>query len=133
MIGPMQTLSSAGPWIYPLGALALCLLLSIGRALVVIRSDDPLPPAGPPHHTVLVWGALGLVVGLAGMLVGLGRLAAGIRAVLRSEGTEVEAVADMMMPGLVVVAAPATLGLVVLATALVAWLGLGFLLNRRGR
>lgn len=132
MILPMDVFSSAGPWIYPLLAVLAGLLGSIARTLLVIRSSEPVPPAGPPHHTVVVWGVLGLVVGLIGTLVGLGRLALGARAAAGGERAEIEAVLEVLLDGALVIVTPVTLGLWLFTVSLVAWLVLGFVLNWRG-
>ena len=126
----MDILSAAGPWTYPLGVMALCLLASVARAATVIRSDQPVPPAGPPHHAVVVWGILAAVVGLLGTVVGLARLAEGVQAVAGSEAPELEAVLGVLRQGAVVTASPVTLGLALFAISLAAWLVLGFALNR---
>lgn len=132
MILPMDVFTSAGPWIYPLLAALAGLLGSIARASVVIRSSESVPPAGPPHHTVVVWGVLGLVVGLIGTLVGLGRLALGARAAAGGERAEIEVVLEVLLDGALVIVTPVTLGLWLFTSSLVAWLVLGFVLNRRG-
>ena len=130
MISPVTLLSSTGPWLYPLAAAAACLVGSVVRAFLVIRSDRPVPPAGPPHHAVLVWGVLAVVVGLLGTVVGSARLALGARAVAGPEETDLQAMMDVVWSGAVVVISPVTLGLALLCFSLVCWLLLGFALNR---
>lgn len=130
MILRMEAISSAGPWIYPLLAVLAGLLGSIVRAAVVIRSSEPVPPAGPPHHAVVVWGVLGLVVGLIGTVVGFGRLALGARTAAGGDRPELEAVLGVLFEGALVIVTPVTLGLWLLTASLVAWLVLGLLLNR---
>lgn len=127
----MDILASAGPWAYPLGAMALCLLGSVVRAATVIHSDAPVPPAGPPQHAVVVWGVLAGVVGLLGTVVGVARLIEGVQAIAGSDSPDLETVLDVLRRGAIVTASPVALGLTIFAASLVAWLALGFALNRR--
>lgn len=127
----MDILASAGPWAYPLGVMALCLLGSIVRAATVIRSDAPVPPAGPPHHAVIVWGTLSGVVGLLGTVVGVARLTEGVQAIVGSDAPALETVLEVLRSGAIVTASPVVLGLTLFAASLVAWLVLGVALNRR--
>lgn len=131
MMSAMDILASAGPWTYPLGAMALCLLGSVVRAAIVIRSEDPVPPAGPPHHAVVVWGILAGVVGLLGTVVGVTRLVEGVQAVAGSDTPDLEAVLEVLRQGALITGSPFALGLVLFALSLAAWLVLGFVLNRR--
>ena len=127
----MDILSLAGPWAYPLAVVALGLAISVVRALLTIRSAGPVPPAGPPHHATVAWGALGAVVGLMGTVVGVGRLGEGLRSVVGTEDADVVRVLDILREGSMVAATPAAVGLGLLSLSLLSWLGLGFLLNRR--
>lgn len=111
--------------------MALCLLGSIVRAATVIRSDAPVPPAGPPHHAVVVWGVLSGVVGLLGTVVGVARLFEGVQAIAGSDAPDLETVLEVLRRGAIVTASPVTLGLTLFAVSLVAWLALGFAINRR--
>ncbi|MDX1645717.1 MAG: hypothetical protein R3304_01135 [Longimicrobiales bacterium] len=127
----MDFLTSTGPWLYPLAALAVCLLASVLRAIVVIRSSRPVPPAGPPHHPVLAWGALGLVVGLLGTVVGVARLGQAARPLLGGGGgADLERLLDVVERGAIVVVSPLGVGLALFTLSLVFWLALGFALNR---
>ena len=127
----MDILASAGPWLYPLAAVALGLVLTAVRVLSVIRSSAPVPPAGPPHHAVVAWGALGAVVGLAGTVVGGARLGEGLQAVVGPGDVDAARLLEILHEGSLVVASPAAVGLGLLSLSLICWLVLGFLLNRR--
>lgn len=131
MMSAMEILASAGPWTYPLGAMALCLVGSVVRAATVIRSDTPVPAAGPPHHAVVVWGILAGVVGLLGTVLGVARLIEGAQTIAGSDAPDLAAILDVLRRGAIVTASPVALGLALFAASLVAWLGLGFALNRR--
>ncbi len=127
----MELINATGPWMYPLLAVGACLLASIIRSAMVIGSlDSELPAGGAPHHSVIVWGVLGLVVGLLGTVIGFGRVAVGARAATGAERAELEAMLAVMWDGVMVIVTPVTLGLWLLTVALVAWLGLQFLVSR---
>lgn len=130
----MTLLSATGPWMYPLIAVGLCLLGSIVRAAFVIRIwDGSVTPSGPPHASVLVWGALGVVVGLLGTVIGFGKVALGARAATGAERAELEAMLGVMWEGAMIIVTPVTLGLWLFTVALVAWLGLQLMFNRKAR
>lgn len=128
----MELVSRAGPWVYPLLGIGLCLLVAIVRAAIVIMSMDRGPhPAGPPHNTVIAWGVLGGVVGLLGTLVGFARLAVSARQATGAQRVDLEALLDVLWGGAAVIVAPVTLGLWLFSVAVVAWLVLQYLLGRR--
>ena len=125
----MQMLTATGPWMYPLLGLGLCLLLSMGRAALLVGRADGMPAAGPPHHAVLAWGVLGLVVGLLGTVIGFGRLAIGARAASGAERADLEAMLAVMWDGALIIVTPVTLGLWLFTAALAAWLVLQYALE----
>jgi hypothetical protein len=130
----MNLVAAAGPWLYPLLAVAACLVLSIVRATVIIAGLDGAPhPAGPPHLPVLAWGVLAVVVGLLGTVVGFGRLALGIREETAAIRVELTTMLDMVWAGATVVLTPVALGLCLFTLSILAWLLLQFMLGRRLR
>ena len=128
----MEFLNSTGPWMYPLLAVAVCLIVSVVRAAIIISAaDGEMPRAGPPHHAVVVWGVLGGVVGLLGTVIGFGRVAVGARAVTGAERAELEAMLAVMWDGVMIIVTPVTLGLWLFTASLVAWLVLQYMLGRK--
>lgn len=128
----VDVLGSLGPWLYPLGAVGLCLIATTGRAVLTIaRLTDGLPASGAPHHAVVAWGALGLVVGLLGTVIGFGRVAVGARAATGAERAELESMLAMMWDGVLVIVTPVTVGLWLFTVSLVTWLALQFWINRK--
>lgn len=128
----VELLTSTGPWMYPLLAIGACLLASAARAAIVIAGLKDLPPAaGPPHHAVVVWGVLGVVVGLLGTVVGFGRVVLGARAAVGAERADFEAMMAVIWDGVLVIVTPITLGLWLLTLSLGLWLVLQFYLNRK--
>jgi len=124
---------SAGPWLYPLVALAGAMVLAIGRAALVINQlDSGSSRLAPPHHAVLAWGVLSVVVGLLGTVIGLGRLAAGVRT-SGGDRAELEQMMALMLDGMHVVMSPLAIGLSLLTISLVAWLALDFMVSRKLR
>ena len=121
-----------GPWLYPLGIVALCLSGTMIRAVLTIgRLTDELPASGAPHHAVLAWGVLGVVVGLLGTVIGFGRVAVSARAAAGAERAELEAMLAVMWDGVLVIVTPVTMGLWLFTISLVAWLALQFWINRK--
>lgn len=130
----MDLLTATGPWLYPLLAVALCILGAAARAAWVIRhSEGVMPAAGAPHHSVIVWGVLGAVVGLLGTVIGFGRVAIGARAAAGTELTEPEAMLSIMWDGTLVIVTPVTLGLWLFTSSLIVWLLLDWGLKRAVR
>ena len=130
----METLSTLGPWIYPLAGVGLCLLAASVRAGVVVASmEESLPASGAPHHAVLAWGVLGVVVGLLGTVIGFGRVAIAARAAAGSDLEELEAMLALMWDGVLVIVTPVTMGLWLFTSALIVWLGLDVWMKRRLR
>ncbi|MCH7991180.1 MAG: hypothetical protein IIC35_02015 [Gemmatimonadetes bacterium] len=127
----MELLTATGPWMYPLLAVGVCLLGTIVRAAIVIGvSAGVVPPSGPPHHSVIVCGVLGGVVGLLGTVVGFGKVAIGARAATGAELAQLEVMLGVMWDGVMIIVTPITLGLWIFTASLVAWLVLQFMLDR---
>jgi O-antigen ligase len=130
----MEFLSTLGPWMYPLGGVAVLLLVDITRAgAAIARIDGEFPASGPPHHTVLGWGVLAGVVGLLGTVVGFGRVAVGARAATGAERAELEGMLELMWEGVMVIVTPTIAGLGLFTAALVAWLILQYAFTARMR
>lgn len=128
----MDIVASAGPWIYPLVAVAALMVVAILRAWSIIFSDEPLPPA-PPHNAVVAWGAVALLVGFLGTVVGIARLTGGLQAVFEDVDPEIDTVLELLAEGAAVVAGPVVIGLGLLIASVLAWMLLGWLLNVRRR
>jgi O-antigen ligase len=129
----MDVLTSTGPWMYPLLGVGLCLLIAIVRAAITIYATDGESPGGGPHHSVIIWGVLGGVVGLLGTVIGFGRVAVGARAETGGERAELASMLAVMWDGVAVIVTPVTLGLWLFTLSLLAWLVLQFLYQRRAR
>jgi hypothetical protein len=128
----MDLLTATGPWMIPLLVVGGLLLTTAVRAAVVIGSmEESMGPSGPPHHSVVVWGVLGLVVGLLGTVTGFGRVVIGARAATGAERADFEAMMAVVWDGILIIVTPVTLGLWLLTVSLVLWLGLQFFINRR--
>lgn len=127
-------LAAAGPWVYPLAVVALCLVGSTIRAgLAITRSEGAMPVSGPPQHAVIVWGALSVVVGLLGTAIGFARVAVGARAAAGGDFSEFEAMFAVLWDGVLVIMTPITLGLWLFCVSLVTWLALDWALKRKIR
>ena len=127
-------LGATGPWIYPLAAVAVCLVASAVRAAVVVYgSEGVLPASGAPHHAVIVWGVLGVGVGLLGSAIGFARVAVGARAAAGGDFSEFEAMLAILWDGVLVIMTPLTVGLWIFSVSLVLWLGLDLALKRTVR
>lgn len=127
-------LSAAGPWVYPLAAVALCLLGgAIRAALTIAGSAGIMPASGPPHHSIIVWGVLGLVVGLLGTVIGFARVAVGARSAAGGDFSDFEAMLTVLWDGVLVIMTPVTLGLWLFTMSLVVWLVLDWVLKRKVR
>lgn len=128
----MELIAATGPWMYPLLGIGLCLLVAVVRAGFAIGAiDDEVPAAGPPHHSIIVWGVLSVVVGLLGTVIGFGRVAVGARATAGVDRADLAAMLAVILDGAMVIVTPITVGLWLLTIALVAWLALHFALGRR--
>ena len=130
----MDFLSTLGPWMYPLALVSVVLLIDIVRAGLAIASmEREMPAAGPPHHSVIVWGFVASVVGLLGTVIGFGRVAIGARAATGAERAELEGMLAIMWEGVMVIVTPVTAGLWLFTFALIAWLCLQYALARKLR
>lgn len=124
-------LLAAGPWLYPLVAVAVCLAASaIAAGLAIARSEGSMPASGPPHHPVLAWGVLGVVLGLLGTAIGFAQVAGGARAAAGGDFSELEAMLAVLWDGVLVIMTPLMLGLGLFTLALTAWLVLDLVLKR---
>ena len=127
-------LSAAGPWVYPLAAVALFLVGSAIRAgLAIASSAGVMPASGPPHHPIIVWGVLGVVVGLLGTAIGFARVAVGARSAAGGDFSDVEAMLTVFWDGVLVIMTPLTLGLWLFGMSLLVWLVLDWVLKRKVR
>ncbi len=129
---PSTFLAATGPWLYPLLAVAACLVLAAGRAAHTIHRSSPSRSSGA-HHSVIVWGVLAGVVGLLGTVIGFGRVAVGARAVTGGESAQIEAMLAVMWDGVLVILTPITFGLWLLTISLVAWLALDALYRSKSK
>lgn len=122
----------AGPWVYPIGVIGLCLSGAIVQAVRRAWLGDDPAALRAPHQAVVGWGILAVVVGLLGSVVGVARVAAYVGL---SAGASAEELADMLsvtLSGAVVLSAPLALGLGLLTVAVVAWLGVHYVQQLRG-
>jgi hypothetical protein len=116
-----------GPWVYPLGAIAVVLFADAVRAGVALAARDGAAMRASPHHTVLGWGVLAAVVGLLGTTIGFGRLLTGARVAAGGDRAELEGVLEVLQAGAIVSVAPAVVGLGLFTAAVCAWLALQYL------
>lgn len=112
-----------GIWVYPMLLTGIMTLFQIARVVVGLGKRPPRE-GGPDGNSILVWGALGAVLGVLGTAVGSSIAAGTIE-------TAASISPPLLIGGLKVALSTTVFGMLLFALALVSWLVIRFVEGRR--